>query len=136
MQGTFAGNKIKSSKGIHGSRASWVQTLMRTIRDGWGLEYLSVFISALSLTAIIIILHKADGIPLTDWRFQFSINTFVAIASGLTRAPLAFCLGSCLGQGKWSWVKKERSLASFVTFDQASRGPAGSISLLWHLKSW
>ncbi|KAK0736240.1 hypothetical protein B0T21DRAFT_177553 [Apiosordaria backusii] len=51
------------------------------------------------------------------------------------RAPLAFVVGSCLGHEKWIWFKKRPGkLAGFVRFDDASRGPLGSMSLLWWLK--
>ncbi|KAI0111055.1 hypothetical protein F4776DRAFT_360289 [Hypoxylon sp. NC0597] len=53
------------------------------------------------------------------------------------RTPLAFAIGSCLGQGKWAWFRKRSGLLShFITFDEASRGPLGCVSLIWLLRSW
>jgi len=44
-------------------------------------------------------------------------------------------IGAAIGQLKWIWfAQKERPLADFQTFDEASRGPIGSLKLIGRLK--
>lgn len=103
----------------------------------WALEIAGLCFSTLSLVALIVFLRREDGQLLSTWTFPLSVNTVVSILSVCLRMPLAFAIGSCLGQGKWSWFKKrEAPVREFVAFDAASRGPMGSLSLLWWLKSW
>ncbi|KAI0545787.1 hypothetical protein F4679DRAFT_575870 [Xylaria curta] len=91
---------------------------------------LAAFISLLA------VLKKVDDQPLLTWHFPFSVNTVVSSLSIVIKTPLAFAVGSCLGQGKWSWfTKRSGPLFGFVTFDDASRGPLGCVALLWWLKS-
>lgn len=52
---------------------------------------------------------------------------------------IGFCefeadLGMYAGQLKWRWFQNDRSLQDVVTFDAATRGPLGSLSLLWALR--
>ena len=39
-----------------------------------------------------------------------------------------------LGQLKWAWFKSSKSLVDFSVFDKASRGPWGSVLLLFSFK--
>lgn len=102
----------------------------------WLLEIASLLIAVAAFIALIVILKMVDDQPLSSWIFPFSVNTVVSTLSITMKAPLAYAVGSCLGQGKWTWFKKRPGpLSGFVIFDDASRGPLGCISLLWWLKS-
>ncbi|KAH8892719.1 hypothetical protein GQ53DRAFT_822236 [Thozetella sp. PMI_491] len=104
---------------------------------GWGFEIASVGCSALSLIALVALLLWENNRSLNSWPFFLPINTVVAILSIVTRSPLAFLIGQCLGQMKWSWfIQKQGSLSGFLAFDDASRGPLGSVGLLSWLKFW
>ncbi|KAI1411330.1 hypothetical protein F5Y13DRAFT_200940 [Hypoxylon sp. FL1857] len=53
------------------------------------------------------------------------------------KTPLAFAIGSGLGQGKWAWFRKRPGqLSHFIAFDEASRGPLGCVSLIRRFRSW
>lgn len=109
-----------------------------TIRKylGWTLEIASLLTAVFALVALVIVLKIVDNQPLANWTFPISVNTLVSILSITMRSPLAYAVGSCLGQGKWAWFKKRQGpLSGFVIFDDASRGPLGCFSLLWWLKS-
>ncbi|KAK8009969.1 hypothetical protein PG990_008934 [Apiospora arundinis] len=102
----------------------------------WAPEIAALFCSAAALIALIILLSKEDATRLADWKAPFSLNTVVAILSVVFRTPLAFAVGSCLGQGKWAWFSKQSgTVAVFAAIDEASRGPLGSLQLLWRLKA-
>ncbi|KAK8081066.1 D-arabinitol 2-dehydrogenase [Apiospora hydei] len=102
----------------------------------WTIEIVALSCSAAALIALIILLAQEDQKPLGDWKALFSLNTVAAILSVVLRTPLAFAVGSCLGQGKWSWFSKRSGpVAIFAAIDEASRGPMGSLQLLWRLKA-
>ncbi|KAI3332797.1 hypothetical protein F4824DRAFT_491364 [Ustulina deusta] len=86
--------------------------------------------------SLLVVLKKVDNQPLSTWHFPFSVNTVISSLSIIIKTPLAFAVGSCLGQGKWSWfTKRSGPLSGFVAFDDASRGPLGCVALLWWLRS-
>ncbi|KAI0970343.1 hypothetical protein F4678DRAFT_473222 [Xylaria arbuscula] len=109
---------------------------MRFIPTGWSLEIAGLLLTIAALISLIVVLKKVDNQPLSTFHFYFSVNTVISALSVIVKTPLAFAIGSCLGQGKWSWfTKRSGPLSGFVTFDDASRGPLGCVSLLWWLKS-
>ncbi|GAW25277.1 putative pyridoxamine 5 -phosphate oxidase [Rosellinia necatrix] len=103
---------------------------------GWALELIGLLATLAAFISLLVVLKTVDNQPLSTWHFPFSVNTVVSTLSVVVKTPLAFVVGSCLGQGKWSWfTKRSGPLSGFVTFDDASRGPLGCAALLWWLKS-
>ncbi|KAK7957804.1 hypothetical protein PG988_012652, partial [Apiospora saccharicola] len=102
----------------------------------WGIEIFALLFSVSALAALIVLLLREDNKPLNSWIAPFSLNTIVSVLSVAFRTPLAFAVGSCLGQGKWAWFsKRSGSVAVFAAIDEASRGPLGSLGLIWRLKA-
>ncbi|KAI1739189.1 hypothetical protein F4680DRAFT_150149 [Xylaria scruposa] len=111
-------------------------TRSRSRIKGWSLEMIGLLLTLVAFISLLAVLKKVDNQPLSTWHFPFSVNTVVSSLSVVIKTPLAFAVGSCLGQGKWSWfTKRPGPLFGFVTFDDASRGPLGCVALLWWLKS-
>lgn len=106
-------------------------------RTGWGLEATGLLITISAFIGLLVVLTRVDGQRLSTWTFPLSVNTVVSILSIILKTPLAFMVGACIGQSKWSWFsKRSGTLSAFVAFDEASRGPLGCLTLLWRLKSW
>ncbi|KAK4212581.1 hypothetical protein QBC37DRAFT_287669 [Rhypophila decipiens] len=72
--------------------------------------------------------------PLPEWPYGLSINTMVAIYLTIMKAALVFILSNCLGQLKWTWFEKTHPLNHLDKYDNASRGPWGSLLFLWALR--
>ncbi|KAI0412231.1 hypothetical protein F5X98DRAFT_355498 [Xylaria grammica] len=108
---------------------------IRLIPSGWSIEIAGLFLTLAAFISLLVVLKGVDNQPLSTWHFPFSVNTVISALSIIMKTPLAFAIGSCLGQGKWSWfTKRSGPLSGFVTFDDASRGPLGCVALLWWLK--
>ncbi|KAK8001903.1 hypothetical protein PG991_014125 [Apiospora marii] len=98
---------------------------------GWKWELLLLLLSILSFVATVITLYRLNNTSLDSWTFFLGLNTVVSILAAISRAALAFAVSSCVGQAKWNWYRrKQDSLYVFERFDQASRGPWGSLRLL------
>ncbi|KAI8945115.1 hypothetical protein F4801DRAFT_598372 [Xylaria longipes] len=131
----------KSSKGrtpdnrpLPGSEKK--QTLRRSLFR-WKWEILGMVLSLLSLAASIILLGVHNDRRVDSWTAPFTLNTFLSILAQTSRTSLAFGVGSSLGQAKWNiFSKQSGNLALFEAFDEASKGPWGSLSLLYRLRSW
>lgn len=107
---------------------------LRNLISDWNLELFALISSTVSLSALIILLAYQDNEPLSTWTVPLSLNTVVSILSVIIKTPLAFTVGTCLGQGKWAWFSKRQGpLSAFVAIEEAGRGPLGSLILMWKL---
>ena len=50
------------------------------------------------------------------------------------KTAITFVVAEGLGQLKWIWYRSEHSLQDLSAYDDATRGPLGSLKLLWRLK--
>ncbi|KAK8017806.1 hypothetical protein PG993_014132 [Apiospora rasikravindrae] len=74
-------------------------------------------------------IHRGQPIP--EWPFDITINALVSVLSTIMGSTLLVPVSSAVGQAKWSWIGKERrQLADIAIYDEASRGPWGSVVLL------
>ncbi|ETS76352.1 hypothetical protein PFICI_11739 [Pestalotiopsis fici W106-1] len=100
----------------------------------WKLEMSAVALSLTAMTTLLVLLVLANNRPLDKWRFLISFNALISILGAVARAPLGFVMGSCLGQAKWNWFKRQPGrLEGFEKFEDASRGPLGSFVFLFWL---
>ncbi|KAK1773986.1 hypothetical protein QBC45DRAFT_459946 [Copromyces sp. CBS 386.78] len=103
--------------------------------SSWFWELAGMTLSCLSLLSTLGILYFFDGKPLESWPLYFSLGTIISTLAQISRTSLAFAITPCLGQAKWNWFsQREDNVLVFRTFDEASRGPLGSLQLLWKLK--
>jgi hypothetical protein len=58
------------------------------------------------------------------------LATAIAALSQVAQSALLVSVSSCIGQLKWSYLRKECSTLDISRFDDASRGPQGSFMLL------
>lgn len=96
---------------------------------GWILLALALFI------ALIVVLRVYDNKGLPDWPMGLTLNTLVAFLATMCRSIIIIPIGEGLSQLKWNWfVAKKRPIKDLYIFDQASRGPWGSIRLICRMK--
>ncbi|KAK7909055.1 hypothetical protein PG985_014933 [Apiospora marii] len=104
----------------------------------WTLELLSLVFAIASTIAICIILWLWDDRPLRDWPLPIQPNSLVSVFSTLAKTALMLPVGSVISQMKWIWFEEPRRLNDLQTFESASRGPWGSLRLIWTTrgKAW
>ncbi|KAI8625011.1 hypothetical protein F5Y19DRAFT_451963 [Xylariaceae sp. FL1651] len=113
------------------SKVYWFDKL----NSGWIPEIVSEVFSVASLLAMIILLSKLDGQPLSTWAIAVSPNAVVAILSIASKASLIYVLGQTISQLKWlHLINKPDSLEDLQHFDDASRGPLGAIRMFWTVR--
>jgi hypothetical protein len=90
-----------------------------------------MLISVAALLAIIAVLFAYDGKSMAYWHALLQPNTVVSALSTLSKASMMMAVGQGLGQLKWAYFSREpRRLTDFGIFDNASKGPMGSVELL------
>ncbi|CAL3969892.1 unnamed protein product [Diplocarpon coronariae] len=123
---------LQSSK--EGSQRSIYKACASDSLFNWKWELLSLFGTASALVAIIIVLVHYNGKPSPSWPYEITLNTLVSVFSTLLKALMMLTVAECISQLKWIWFKNPRSLADLTTFENASRGPWGSVNLLFAVK--
>lgn len=109
------------------------------VRD-WQWELSAAAFSLACFAAVVGVLIAFDKTTLSRWSFAVGItpNTVVATLSTFSRTALLVPVASCLSQLKWIHiVTASRSLNEIQIFDDASRGPWGSLEFVFrmHIKT-
>ena len=117
----------------------WRYSASGNIVKRWLLEIVSWLFSAICMAAVIGVLVKLQDQPLTKWvlaeKTGLTLNTYISILSKMAGAALILPVSEALGQLKWSWfLEHSKQMWDFEIFDNASRGPWGSLLLLVRTK--
>ncbi|KAJ8117992.1 hypothetical protein OPT61_g922 [Boeremia exigua] len=102
----------------------------------WVWEFGASLFSLACFAAVVGLLAASENDSLANWNFVFgvSLNTLIAILSTLSRTALMVPVASCISQLKWlHLVGASRPLLEVQVFEDASRGPWGSLMLIWKL---
>ncbi|KAH8805280.1 hypothetical protein F5884DRAFT_798875 [Xylogone sp. PMI_703] len=115
--------------------------LMSPTANWWFYEVAAALLSLAGMVALLILLHRFDGKSLESWPLKISLNGLVAGLTILIRISCMVGVGSVISQTKWVWFyssignKRKRRLEDLAIFEDASRGPFGSLLLLWRTKA-
>lgn len=113
----------------------------------WGYVAFLIALALVGFAGLLALLKTFSGQDERSWPHKhFTRNTAVAAISTLIRSSLVGAVAICLSQSRWQWFrskngrerKRGRSIADLQSFDDASRGPAGSMKLLHttHIRSF
>lgn len=97
----------------------------------WVAEIAGIVGSISFLLALAVVLATYDGKPVFDWH-GVTLNAIISVLSTASKASLLFVVEELISQWKWIiFTSEERPLADFDRIDSASRGPLGSLKVLW-----
>jgi hypothetical protein len=101
----------------------------------WLYETASLVFAMLSLIGLIILLQCYENKPVPQWYAGITLNTMVSIVSTGFRAALIMPVAICISQLSWlNLCKPSKSLEEHCFYDEASRGPIGSLRLLFRTR--
>lgn len=112
------------------SRYIWNGLVLNT----WFLEILAMLLSVSCMIAIFVVLKVYDGRSIPQLPYGITLNALISILATASKTALLYLVGSALSQLKWCWFQKDRRVQDIQSFDDASRGPWGSVILLLELK--
>ncbi|KAH7312656.1 hypothetical protein B0I35DRAFT_481094 [Stachybotrys elegans] len=97
----------------------------------WYPEILWCVASIFLFCSIVAVLAWRNNKPLPNWYGSLTVNTVVALLSTVCRAATIVPVSEGISQLKWNWMAQEtRSLGDIEVFNQASRGPWGSLRMM------
>lgn len=125
---------LKPTTSSHGETYRWMRHISITL---WLWELLSLFVSTSCIGAIMGILAHYNGRKLPDWSYGLTINGIISILAVIAKSALILSVAEALSQLKWcQFWNRERPVLDFERFDLASRGPWGSLTMLFHVRLW
>lgn len=89
------------------------------------------------LVSFVILLKQYDQKPTPQWSlgpWGITLNTVISFMSLVFRSCILIPVTQCISQFCWVWYTRQRSLDDVCYYDAASRGPLGSIRLLFRLR--
>jgi hypothetical protein len=103
----------------------------RRILSGWWPEMLSCAVSIISTISLVFVLRNYNNNALPQWPLGLTLNTLIAFLATVSRSTFIIPVNECVSQSKWLWFRRNKPLKDFQTFDEASRGPWGSLKLVF-----
>lgn len=114
------------------SRPERSRLSFKNLTTNWARECVAVVFSVLCMIAIAVIALNIDGIRLSQWHLDLQPSTVISILTTACQSSLMFTVAEIIGFSKWFYFKtRSRCLRELEVFDSASRGPLGSLNLLW-----
>ena len=107
----------------------------RTLFDTWIPEVSVVIFSTACLIAIVAIILVFDNKAAPQLKYGITLNAIIATLATASRSMLIFAVATALSQLKWCWYLQTRRLRDMQMFDDASRGPWGSVTLLFSTRA-
>jgi hypothetical protein len=102
----------------------------RLLYETWILEICVISLSIACIVGVVTVLRVFDGKQQPDLPSGITLNAIVSTLSTASRAALIFVLAASISQLKWNWYQTRQKLDEIQCFDDASRGPLGSLLLL------
>ena len=96
----------------------------------WMLEMSAAALCVSCSIAIAIVLAVWSDHPVPQLSKGITVNAIVSILATMSKSAMLLVVASCMSQQKWIWFRSRRPLAHIQLFEDASRGPLGSVSLL------
>jgi hypothetical protein len=115
---------------VYGKPSSWalINEFMNTF---WVYEILASVISLTMLAATYGILKHYNSTDVDAWSHSWQLNSLIGLLATIIQIAMAVPLASGISQLKWLWYRDVRKLTDLDRFDQSSRGPIGSVLLLF-----
>lgn len=106
--------------------------------DTWWPETIGLVFSISCVIAIagLLLPYSLNRRQVPEFLDGLTLNTLLSILAATSKSSLIFSVTATMGQGKWCWfriskVQSRRRLMDVQTLDDASRGPLGSVKLLF-----
>ena len=110
--------------------------LSTTLRDPWAWEIISAVFGLVCFAVMVAVLASVDGKPIVSWTSSaVSPNAIISTLSTVGKGAVLLSIDEGLSQLKWVAVRGAViRLNRLEIYDRASRGPLGSLQLLWSFR--
>lgn len=120
------------------------QNILRSFNDlrrAWKWEIFTLLVGMYALCDIIVLLALYRNQPTSEWKLKLELGTAIAVLSQVAHSAFLVPVAACIGQLKWNWLQDRASKTGQAAtaidirrFDEATRGPWGSLLLLLKIR--
>ncbi|KAH8199619.1 hypothetical protein TruAng_006212 [Truncatella angustata] len=97
----------------------------------WWWELGSALLSLVCISLVIAILVSAGNKSLESWPLAIQPNSLISVLTTVGKSAMVVVITSCISQLKWRYFQTQsHPLSHLQAFDEASRGPWGSLIFL------
>lgn len=105
------------------------------VNDLWLFEILAWVLGTICLGGIALTLSLHADRPLPNWPLSITLNALISTLASISKAALMVPVASSISQRKWLWLSTGRwPLSDIEIYDEASRGPWGSLMMLFEIR--
>ncbi|KAK8024351.1 hypothetical protein PG993_012417 [Apiospora rasikravindrae] len=97
----------------------------------WRYESASLLLAIAAFVTIVVLLASYNGRERPDWPALININTLLSVLTAILKSSLLFPIAECIGELKWVHFKDPHPVRDFARWDAATRGPWGSLLLIF-----
>ncbi|KAH7076855.1 hypothetical protein BKA63DRAFT_291604 [Paraphoma chrysanthemicola] len=123
-------NALPNSTATPGASTSRKQQKLPLVFVEWRWELFTWALGTIAMSLILALLCIYKDRPLTSWKSKIQISAVVAIFSQVAQSALIVSVSATIGQAKWSTLTSKRPTIDVERYDEAMRGPEGSIKML------
>jgi hypothetical protein len=96
----------------------------------WCWEIFTWALGTLAVALMLLIFGIFRNKPYDYWHSSVQMATVIAALSQLAQSALIVSVSACIGQSKWTRLRKRQNTIEVERYDEASRGPGGSLKFL------
>ncbi|PSR82162.1 hypothetical protein BD289DRAFT_23249 [Coniella lustricola] len=102
----------------------------------WWWEIGASLLSLLCVILITTVLVKFNNTPLASWPFWIQPNSLISVFTTVGHSAMMVPIASCISELKWRHFRLQaHPLSHLQCFDEASRGPWGSLVVIFKLRT-
>lgn len=101
----------------------------------WWWEIGGALLSIICVGLVLVVLFEASDIALAAWPLWIQPNSLIAVFTTVGKSAMMVPIASCISQLKWRHFElRANRLSHLQVLDEASRGPWGSLMLLFDFR--
>lgn len=101
----------------------------------WWWEIGGALLSIICVGLVLVVLFEASNIALAAWPLWIQPNSLIAVFTTVGKSAMMVPIASCISQLKWRHFElRANRLSHLQVLDEASRGPWGSLMLLFDFR--
>ncbi|KAJ3565318.1 hypothetical protein NPX13_g7551 [Xylaria arbuscula] len=132
--------KFRTRRNRHciGGFSQWVVKYNKLWANTWLWEISSITLSGVCLTLALSILLRYDQKLVPQFAYGITLNAIISTLTTFSKSFLLVAVAGAISQLKWRWFQsvEGRRVIDTQLFDDASRGPWGSLILLATPSRW
>jgi hypothetical protein len=132
----WCGSPVRTGKGAKTWHdMAWKRESKPVVSWGWWWELGGLVLCLISMALLLAMLGRIDQLAFEKWDLPIQPNSLISVFTTVMKTSLMVPVVTCISQLKWRhYLRGSHPLNHLELYEEASRGPWGSLVMLWLLK--